>query len=251
MKNPRRNFEAFTLIELLVVIAIIAILAGMLLPALAKAKQKADMAACMSNMKQYSYANGMYAADNRDTLPGPSWTGIYGHYSSTDQTRWGLINLIAQYIGAPKPKPAVQYTKVADCPGAVRRRPIPPSGAHILATNVSYQVARFVTNDFNNPPVTICDAPVSDRLPFGYPSKSQGVSICGDSSFDYPGMKTTRVKHPSANWAMVDVDKKNSLSSIAAVSGGANYGQFLPDDRVHGVRRNYLFLDWHVESKKD
>jgi prepilin-type N-terminal cleavage/methylation domain-containing protein/prepilin-type processing-associated H-X9-DG protein len=123
--------KGFTLIELLVVIAIIGILASLLLPALAPAKDKARSVRCLSNLRQWGLAVHLYATDNEDTMPrdGTDNGGLYavftgnktGPGSPNDENAW--FNLLPGLMGE---RPFSGYWTAAG--NNVRKLPYPGDG---------------------------------------------------------------------------------------------------------------------------
>ena len=98
--NPKKT-PGFTLIELLVVIAIIAILAAMLLPALSKAKAKAQQTVCLSNLKQWGLADTLYVDDNNQTFPWPKFQS-YASSQQADTPTWTDIYAFHNNVSPPE-----------------------------------------------------------------------------------------------------------------------------------------------------
>src|SRR5215475_4407739 len=110
---------AFTLIELLVVIAIIAILAAILFPVFAQAREKARQASCLSNMKQIGTATMMYVQDYDEGMP----IGYYATTGYAEEVIWHFI--ISPYMGEGQYTYQNQGTRTAPavrtCPSSIRR----------------------------------------------------------------------------------------------------------------------------------
>ena len=227
--NSQRRNEAFTLVELLVVIAIIAILAALLLPSLAQGKQKAHQAQCTSNLRQLALAIHMYADENRDTLPGPMWQGLY--YVYNDETE-RMLYYIASYLSLPSASSTVRTGRVAMCPASVLLSHEPPGTPQdSLSRPVSYILSAEVTNVLTE---------IVTR-PFGYPYSSKFYRF--PPGPDEPPKKLHEIKSPAQSWAITDADQQNSFP-------GGYYFDLIPVNKVHGNVRNQLFFDWHVQAVK-
>jgi len=202
--------RGFTLIELLVVVAIIAILAAMLLPALAKAKEKALKVNCLNNMRQWGMAQTMYVDDNAQIFPKtkipnltpgtggsynedtPYWvdlTGVefYNNMNKTDYGRDAWFNALPPYIHA---KPLWQY--LADSLTG-------PSEFSKSKTIFMCPTALVKGLDENR--TTIYGSMQSQYVPFNYGMNSKGTDGLPSGSV----LKTSLIVNPAAFVLFTDV----------------------------------------------
>mgnify|MGYP002066866051 CR=1 FL=1 len=230
----RRRTPGFTLIELLVVIAIIAILAGLLLPALAGAKRKAQQATCSSNLKQAGVALQMWVDDNDGWLPpgeGNTSGLLHGqrpHYKDDARTRQELVFYLATYFSLPAPDSQDRTADVFFCPGFLRYG----YNVSVIDERTCYGVTapNYIKGDDG--------LPILSFRPFGYAT--------GQSS---PQERPRRMTEIGAKRPPSDVPSLYDLDKELVTSQNNVWQQQLPNKPVHGSLRLSLYFDAHVETR--